>query len=59
MMGRLVSRRTVWRVLEVAAVDVDPHAAELRHHLLEAAEVDGDKVVDGQVGQPAHRLESP
>src|SRR5581483_4066240 len=33
-------------VVVVAAVDVDPDAAELVHDLLEAAEVDGDQVVD-------------
>ena len=46
-------------VVVVAAVDVDPDAAERVDDLLEAAEVDGDQVVDREAGQPADRLERP
>ena len=44
-------RREAGVVVEVAAVDVDPDAAERVDDLLEAAEVDRDQVVDRQADQ--------
>ena len=46
-------------VVEVAPVDVHPDAAEGVDELAEAAEVDGDQVVDRQAGELADGLERP
>jgi hypothetical protein len=48
--------RTVGGIAQVAMVDVDPDATEVVHELREAAEVDGDEVVDRQPGERPHRL---
>ena len=58
--GLQVDRRVPVRAaacVEVAAVDVHPHPAELVDDLGEAAEVDRDQVVDGYAGELAHGLE--
>jgi Asp-tRNA(Asn)/Glu-tRNA(Gln) amidotransferase A subunit family amidase len=46
-------------VVEVAPVDVDPNAAELLDHQLEAAEVDRDQVVDLEPGETFDGLDHP
>ena len=58
--GPEVDRRVAGRaaaVVEVAAVDVDPRAAEPVDDLPEAAEVDRDQVVDLHAGERPHRLQ--
>ena len=52
-------RREAGVVVEVAAVDVDPDAAEPVDDLLEPPEVDRDQVVDRQADQVADRLHRP
>src|ERR1051326_4556246 len=57
--GPEVDRRVAARtgvVVEVAVVDVDPHAAELIDELQEAVEVDGDEVVDREASERSHRV---
>src|SRR4029453_19399211 len=44
-------------VVEVAPADVQPHATEGADELVEAAEVDGDQVVDRKASQLADGLE--
>ncbi len=58
--GLEVDRREAARpalCIEVAAIDVGVDAAELVHEELEAVEVDGDQVVDGEAGQLLDRVE--